>query len=209
MARDASSFRRGPSKFKAEPLVLVVCEDSKSSKTYFEEAAKDFRAGALVECSHCGKTDPLNIVINAFDRSKKFDRVYCAIDRDNHDADNFAKALEAAAKYSKIIVLTSYPCFEFWLLLHFDYYRAPYMPAGKHSPADRVLQDLRDKPGMEGYAKGEVKGLFEKLKPKLADACARAMRTLDDARKEDALNPSTPLFELMHEFDRLGKPKPI
>jgi hypothetical protein len=209
LVRDSSSFRRNGAKFKPQPLVLVVCEDTKSSKTYFSEASNHFRSTALVEFSHCGKTDPLGIVEGAVSRASKFERVYCVIDRDSHDAQNFSQALATAALHEKVTLLTSYPCFEFWLLLHFGYTRAPFMPAGKSSAADRVLQVLREKMGMEDYAKGSIEGLFEKLRERLADATKYANRTLLDAQQDADMNPSTPLHELIAVLQALGKPQAI
>src|ERR1700753_191407 len=100
MARDASSFKRGAARYAPQPTVLVICEDLKSSKNYLEDVAIDFRVKVHVEISHRGKTDPLGIVEEAIDEQKKFDRVYCAIDRDNHA--NFDAALRKASKHLNV-----------------------------------------------------------------------------------------------------------
>lgn len=206
MLRNASSFHRGAAKYKPQPLVLVLCEDTKSSKTYFQEAATHFRSIAKVEFAHCGRTDPLGVVQGAVHRSRNFDRVFCVIDRDSHDPQNFAGAMALTAASPKLTTLTSYPCFEFWLLLHFGFSRAPFMAAGKHSAADRVIQDLRTKDGMGAYSKGGIEGLFLQLLPKLDAACARASRTIRDAALDNESNPSTPLHELIDELRKLGTP---
>jgi hypothetical protein len=125
MARTANSFSRSKSRFKAQPKVLVLCEDSKSGKRYLEDACLHFRVKVLVEITHCGKTDPLNIVKEAISHQGKFDHIFCAIDRDNHQ--NFDEALNLIGASKKIEIIVSYPCFEFWLLLHFvGYNRKPY-----------------------------------------------------------------------------------
>lgn len=206
MARNADSFKRSPPKFKAQPKVLVICEDKKSAKDYFEEAARHFRALADVEFDHCGRTDPKGIVENAIRRSPKYDRVLCVIDRDTHDLGNFNDALRLERGNAKITMFVSYPCFEFWLLLHFGFSRSPFVASGTHSPGDMVVEVLRSKEGMSGYAKGSIIGVFAKLLPRLQGAIADAERTVIAAQDEDEMNPSTPLHRLIALLMQLGKP---
>jgi hypothetical protein len=187
--RSALSFKRREPPYLPQPRVLVLCEDSKSSKTYFEDAAKHFRSYAVVEIAHCGHTDPLGIVTEALRREKNFEKVYCAIDRDSHQ--NWNDAREAAKGSQKVIVIASYPCFEFWLLLHFKYSRAPYVASGGGSAAELLLHDLRMIPEMSKYAKGDVSKLFESLIGKLPTALANAKRTVLDRETENEPNPST------------------
>lgn len=204
--RSPESFKRRGARYKVQPLVLVVCEDAKSSKTYLEDASRHFRAYAQVEFVHPGKTDPLGVVSSGVKRAKGFDHVYCVIDRDSHHEPNFLEALALGeANKDKVTVLTSYPCFEFWLLLHFEYTRAPFMPAGGVSAADRVLQSLKTKPDMAAYAKGKVGGLFEKLLPLLPDARKHAPRTVMEGVADAEMNPSTPLHLLIDRLEGLGK----
>ncbi len=65
--------------------------------------------------------------------------------------------------HPKIKVIASYPCFEFWLLLHFGFNRKPFRAVGKCSPGDLVAKSLREKPNMDKYAKGEDINYFAKL----------------------------------------------
>lgn len=201
MKHGADSFKRIGARFKPQPRVLVICEDSKSSKTYLEDASISFRAQAAVEFSHCGRTDPLGIVAAAIKRQRDFESVYCVIDRDAHQ--NFDAALALAADEPKVTVVPSYPCFEFWLLLHFCYTRAPNTAVGGLSAADRVIQELRTKPNMDVYAKGATKRLFENLLPMLPQARIHAARTLADAASDGELNPSTSLHLLLTELEKL------
>lgn len=204
--RSPESFKRRGARFKVQPLVLVVCEDAKSSKTYFEDASRHFRAYAQVKFVHPGKTDPLGVISSGVKYAKSFDHVYCVIDRDSHHEPNFLAALALGeANKDKVTVLTSYPCFEFWLLLHFEYTRAPFMSVGGVSAADRVLQSLKTKPDMATYAKGKVDGLFEKLLPLLPDAKKRAPRTVIEGMADAEMNPSTPLHLLIDSLEGLGK----
>lgn len=208
MRRDAASFKRGGPRLR-QAVVLVICEDKQSSRQYLDDAKVHFRAVAQIEVMHSGYTDPLGIVRTAISKAKKYDAVLCVIDRDTHDARNFDDAHREASASGKVRIFTSYPCFEYWLLLHFQYARAPYQRQGKRSPADCALRHLKEQPEMQDYAKGNVKGLFGKLLPRLDDACRHAERSLADAQADDEMNPSTPMHEVIAMFKQLGKPQPI
>ena len=210
MARKSASspFERKKPSLKTQARVLVICEDTKSSLQYLKDAAYHFRAYAEVDIVHCGKNDPLNIVKEAIERQRNFDNVYCAIDRDTHE--NFDEALALAKLHKKkISIIASYPCYEFWLLLHFQKTRKPYTGVGKNSSGDLVLKDLCREPGMESYAKGNSKNLFDQLIDKLSKARQHAVEVMADAIDNGNLNPSTQLHELIQCFELLGTPQPI
>ncbi len=204
MARSADSFNRSKSRYKPQPTVLVICEDSKSGKRYLEDASRHFRAD--VEVAHCGKTDPRGIVAEALTRQGKFDRIFCAIDRDTHET--FEEALRLAKTSNKLTVITSWPCFEFWLLLHFGYNRKPYTAVGKGSAADQLVSDLRTRPNMQDYDKGAAKSIFELLLDKLPIARKESPRVLSEAIGLDDMNPSTLMHELLDFFETLSQPQP-
>lgn len=208
VSRSGKSFNRGGAKFKSQPLILVICEDTKSAKTYFEEAARYYRSSALVEFSHCGYTDPLGIVETAIARSEQFDQVICVIDRDAHALSNFNEAVTKARNHAKVEAYVSFPCFEFWLLLHFRFTRGEIVATGSTSAGDHAVKLLSAEQGMEKYAKGSVAGLFERLLPRLPDAIQRAERTLKEAAADHEPNPSTPLHHMISLLVELGKPVP-
>lgn len=204
MGRSSASFGRKKPQFRPQPRVLVLCEDAKSAKNYFEAASNHFRSFAKVQFAHCGRTDPLGIVTAAVELQRDFESVYCVIDRDSHE--NFDEALALAGVHSKVTVLTSYPCFEFWLLLHFGYTRAPYSSVGGVSAGSRVLADLCSKPGMSAYKKGSGEDSFHLLLPKLGTAEQNGERSLRDADLDGEKNPSTPLHNLIGLLRSLSNP---
>ena len=208
MARESNSLKRQKPKFKPQPKVLVICEDSKSGKRYLDDASLHFRVNVVVEITHCGKTDPLNIVKEAISRQGKFDNVFCAIDRDTHET--FGEALNLIKTYKKVEIIASYPCFEFWLLLHFGYNRKPYAAVGKHSAADLLIKDLRTHSGLEKYDKGEDMKIFELLLGNLfAEARRIAPKVLTEAIASEEMNPSTRVHELLDFFEKLSSPQQI
>ena len=192
-------------RFKQQPTVLVICEDTKSGKRYLEDASQHFRVKVQVEIIHCGKTDPKGIVKEAVSRQRKFDYVFCTIDRDTHH--NFDEALNLAKTAEKVEIISSYPCFEFWLLLHFGYNRKPYAAAGKYSAAGLVIKDLCTHVCLQNYTKGSTQGLFDLM---LNNGFAEARRiVLKEAIASGEMNPSTQLHELLDFFETLSKPQKI
>lgn len=203
MARTANSFKRDfPKKYKQQPRVLILCEDSKSGKKYLEDAASYFRVNLEVEVAHCGHTDPKGIVTVALLRTRHYDRVFCAIDRDAHQ--NFDEAIQIAGGDPKVELVISYPCFEFWLLLHFGHSRKPYARAGKNSPGDLVCRDLRKRSEMTGYNKGNSADLFRVLLDKLPAARITSRRVLQEALNDQAMNPSTRIHCLIDYIEGMA-----
>lgn len=207
MSRSAKSFERRGAKYKPTTTVLVICEDSKSSRLYLESATIHFRVNVKVEVAHCGKTDPKGIVEEALTRSSKFDVVFCVIDRDTHPSFNAACSI-AQRNSDKIKLIVSYPCFEFWYLLHFGHTTKPYMAAGNHSAGDRLAVDLRQCQGMAEYEKSS-EDIFKVLLPTLPDARRHSPRVLSDAYISGAMNPSTQVHELIDYFESMEGPEPI
>jgi len=207
MARPPSRFDRKEPRFKQQARILVLCEDSKSSRLYLQDAADHFRAYAQVEITHCGKNDPKGIVAEAVKRQKLFDHVYCAIDRDSDL--KFDAALNQADAHAKVTVIASYPCYEYWLLLHFRKMRKSYIGNGKNSSGELLVKDLCKEDGMGDYDKGSSKSLFDDLFTRLPKARQRAAEVLAEAHIDGGMNPSTRLHELIDLFEKLGTPQPI
>ena len=206
MTRKSEALKRKGPTFKAQPTVLVICEDLQSSRKYFQDVAFHFRI--KVDVTHCGKTDPKNIVIEAIRNKNKYDHVFCAIDRDTHET--FDEAMRLIRAEPKITPIVSYPCFEYWLLLHFGPCRKPYASSGNRSAADNLIEDLRTYEGMENYAKGEVKDLFKSLRgSKFQEARKQGPLMLNAAIADDELNPSTRLHELIAFFEKISTLEPL
>jgi RloB-like protein len=71
------------------------------------------------------------------------------------------------------VAITSWPCFEIWVLLHFHYTTAPVTATGNKSAGDKVLAEVVKRMG--NYTKGD-RGIFEALAPRLSTALANAKR---------------------------------
>ncbi|XHS79330.1 RloB family protein [Burkholderiaceae bacterium UC74_6] len=207
MSKSSASFRRAPARFKPQPRVLALCEDSKSALNYLVDASRHFRANAEVRIAHCGRTDPIGIVEMAVRQRKNFDTVFCVIDRDEHDS--FDAALQRASAFPNIVVICSYPCYEFWLYLHVRYSRAGVTSVGAQSAGARMAATLRELGPFAGYQKGASESVFAQLLDRLPTARANAARVLAEALDDGEMNPSTKMHLLIDAIEDLGKLKPV
>lgn len=205
MGKNANTFNRRAPHLQPIPTTLVICEDEKSAKKYLEDACSHFRIRVKVEVSHCGRTDPKGIVEEAIRNKKQFEKIFCVLDRDSHL--NFNEALNTAkAHHDKVKVIASYPCFEYWLVLHFKDTRRQYSNLPGNSAANQMLGLLKSSPEMQDYEKGSRKNLFDYLlqEDRLKKARALSKRILEQATREDNLNPSTEMHYLIEEFEKLS-----
>jgi hypothetical protein len=150
------------------PSILIVCEGRETEPNYLSglcDAHGINRANVTIVAGD-SQTDPAALVRKArkrFAEDRDFDRVFVVCD----DGATLAVALREAAKPMKHVsgpavpveVIVSRPCFEFWLLLHFEYSARPFGTAAevigileKHLPdydkADRRIFE-QVQPGLD------------------------------------------------------------
>ena len=185
--------------------VLVVCEGEYTEPRYFVALRDHFRLNTLVVKAAKG-VDPrtlVNMANSEYRREKRngeqFDIVYCVFDRDSHP--QFDEASKTARDRG-FKLARSWPCFEFWLLLHFEYVRAPYARKGKASACDACIHDLRKH--LPAYRKGD-KSTFDDLWHLLDRATENARKAAADAAATGARDPSTEVHELVVYLQELGE----
>ena len=196
--RPRSNVKRRGAKREPYDRVLIVCEGGKTEPLYFHELANRYRLNtANIEVVGIG-SDPHRVVREAKARRRreskqgeKYDEVYCVFDRDEHPAFDTASS---DAEDNGLNLARSWPCFEFWLYLHFCYSRKPYTREGGRSPGENCVRDL--KKHLPGYAKADP-GLFGRLFDRLKVAKANAKKAAADAKKVGERNPSTEIHELV------------
>ena len=185
---------------KREPYdrVLIVCEGERTEPLYFGELADHYRLSTANIVVVGSGSDPHTVVREAKKlqrrerrQGERYNKVYCVFDRDEHPA--FGNA-SRDARDSDLKLARSWPCFEFWLLLHFDGSRRPYTNEGGRSPCDNCIHDLRTH--LPGYEK-TTPGLFRKLEDRLEDAKRNAGHAITDAERTSEPNPSTEVHELV------------
>ncbi|VAW44700.1 hypothetical protein MNBD_GAMMA04-1585 [hydrothermal vent metagenome] len=96
--------------------------------------------------------------------------------------------------------ITSVPCFEYWLLLHFNYITHPYCKTENKSICEKVIQEL--KCYLPDYEKG-ISGVFSELLDKMDGAIASSKGVLAEANRNETDNPSTHVHELVEYLKNL------
>jgi hypothetical protein len=175
-----------------------VCEGKKTEPYYFGGLRLHYRlSSANIEITPATGTDPMSIVSFAEARLSEYDRVFCVFDRDGHQNYNAAVgrvSQSAEGHAGTLVAITSWPCFEFWLLLHFGYSAAPFHRAGKKSSGARAMEKLAAH--VPGYNKG-FKNIYELLAPMTRDAIQNAIRLQRENTRTRSTNPSTRVHELV------------
>ena len=199
--------RRGPTR---EPydVVLIVCEGKKTEPEYFEGLKKACRlSSANIKVVPGDGNDPVSIVKHALAEYRKggYDRVFCVFDRNGHA--NYHEALDRAAsslpgRKGRLEAITSVPCFELWILLHFAYATAPFVKTGNKSACDNVIDAVRIH--LPEYEKA-MTGVFERLEPNTNKAITHANRLARDNRETASENPATKVHELVKFLRGLKK----
>jgi hypothetical protein len=199
--RQARQLARKTSKRLTYDRILIVSEGEKTEVNYFEEIRQRYRLSSahIHVCQSEYGTTPEKVVEYAVDRclaSLEWERVYCVIDRDDHDyyedalasmKANDKKHLNDLGQPIQFTAIPSNPSFELWLLLHYQMQEA-------HIHRETVVHELRKY--MPGYAKGKP-GTFATTRPLLEGASARSARLCSREDRRGMRNPSTYVNELV------------
>ncbi|MBO3734228.1 RloB family protein [Glycomyces niveus] len=173
--------------------ILVVIDAEETERQYLEQ----FKGKSSPTIPHVKivtkNKDPLTVVnhaIRLFD-SGDFDEAWCVFDEDDYkDGGTFQKAIATAGKRLRLAV--SCPCFELWLLLHFE-------ECGSELNQKEARRRLRKH--LPDYDKSALR--CEDFQPHQADAIRRA-RTLDAGHKTNHQNPSTGVWRLVERLSGTG-----
>ena len=133
---------------------------------------------------------------------KGFEQVYAVFDRDDHAT--YRNALDKAAALNgklrndlkqavKFGAIASVPCFELWLLLHFEDVQAPLHRT-------EVYQRLRQY--LPNYDKGQA-GHYAQTRQNLAEASQRAERLAQLTTAYNGVEPYTDMHRLVHSLTTL------
>lgn len=184
--------------------VLIDCEGEKTEPFYFRGLRSVHRlSSANVVVTPADGSDPISIVNYAEARLGDYERVYCVFDRNGHQ--NYDEAVirvaqSAAGRAGQLIAITSWPCFEFWLLLHFRYTDAPFNRTGRKSACDIALEQLTQ--WFPEYQK-KLEDVYERVRAQYDTAHRHATRLQRDNRRTQSQNPSTRVHELVGYLLRL------
>ena len=189
------------------PRILIVCEGTETEPSYFMALRNREKSLIDLEIEPGGVPKTLVEKAAALKRSAnkaakrdpnlRYDHVWCVFDIDEHP--NVGEAVQQA-RDNGIELAISNPCFELWILLHFEDQTAHIERRALHRACVRHLP---------GY---EKKVPFDSLRRYYPDAVRRALslRNWQETRgcDEYTTNPWTAvqnLTELILSFRRLGE----
>lgn len=208
--RLAKSYRRKVASRESYDAVLIVCEGEKTEPEYLKGLQRACRlSNANITILPADGSDPVGIVRHAlklFQRAEgAYDRVYCVFDRDGHV--NYQQALDQVeksplGKKGRLFAITSVPCFEFWVLLHFEYTAAPFTAVGGKSACERVIERVGTH--FPEYQKA-MHGVYDNLLPRADTAITRAKTLAQHNLDTGTLNPATKVHELVAYLRGLKK----
>lgn len=199
------------------PRVLIVCEGEKTEPYYLKSFKRDNKintANVQVADNTAGSSPDkvLNYAIELYEKSCKevkhtgvpcFEYVFCVIDKDKHPT--YEKTLQKAISYKlknkkhKLEIITSVPCFELWILLHFCYTSKDYYCSAQPSICKALIHDLKSKPGMDGYEKG-LQNIYKITKDRIETASVNAQRLEAHCQTGNTDSPSTKMHKLLQEL---------
>ncbi len=188
------------------PFVRIFCEGEVTERLYLKGFVKECR---LVDADPQQPNDfsPMGLVEAGIKAQKEAQKngykaqevhIWVVMDKDQHP--RIAEAIALAQK-NKIRVAFSNLCFEYWLLLHFQYTTAA------DNSAEDVLKRLEKQ--VPEYNKSNKFDIYERFRPLLEKACenARKVRSAqsevcDDMEHFWEIAPYTNLDELVeHLFE--------
>ena len=185
----------------------IFCEGEKTEINYFNKLKVNERISRInIKVQSSDKvTDAVGVVKYAisFLKNKKrdFERddlIYCVFDRDSNTNQHLEQALKLA-KSNNLQIVFSNPCFEYWILCHFEYFIASCNP-------EDMIRKLKEKLG--NYKKNDL-DIYKKTKDKIEIAITHAKKVKNKHEKEGIKiisresNPSTYVFELIEKIGEL------
>lgn len=195
-----SNFKRNPSQREPYDRILIVCEGEKTEPIYFKSLIDWYKINTanVSITGDCG-SNPNSVFKKAKEEQKKdkhknaYDKIFCVFDKDSHP--NYLKtiALVNASKNYKAIV--SVPCFEYWVLLHFEYTDAPFSKTGSKSICDMVVKKL--KVHLPDYQKSATNLVENALLNNIDNAIKRSKKSTQSAKERGSDNPSSNVHELV------------
>lgn len=138
MARDNIRQRRNRKQGTRilQKIILIVCEGECTEPEYFNLLKTHLKlSNVRVEVKNSKQTagtSPKNLLkyakalkAEAAKKGMPYDLIYCVFDKDKHTT--FEETVAAIKKLGlPYNAITSCPCFEYWLLLHYSYTTASY-----------------------------------------------------------------------------------
>ena len=213
-ARSNLESERKKAKRRPYEKILIVCEGEKTEPIYFDEIRTYYELdSANVEIDGRCDSSPISVVEYAYKeylssrvQGDPYDRVFCVFDKDAHSTYSYAltrvglindEIRKADPESNNIFTpVTSIPCFEFWLLLHFSPTTRPFVAVGNKSAGARLIDEL--KTYIPDYKKSQKGHFLKSIEMNTLDfARQNSRRIYDESVRSGNDNPSTNIHKLV------------
>lgn len=201
--------------------ILILTEDAKSSHYYLMEMAHHLRKDSQVEIWPWMGGDLIRAARNAKTRFQpktgNFDQIYVLLDGDNilkggraeADFDSAKKIFKSLAP-TKLVEISSTPCFEVWLLLHFQGLPSSFQASGGVNsvsfcePVCKAV-DLHFKKNNfpNGYSKGDQGNYLKVFMEREETAMNHVRQAKNSNLNQPYSNPSTEMDILVQVIRKL------
>ncbi len=213
MAKKAYTPEPATKNRKLYARMLIISEGEKTEPTYFKTVIKkyDLRKENITIIQSSSGSAPMSVAESTEKEIKKaeasgnpYNHVFCVVDRDEHE--NFDDACNKMLQTCKDmenkddVLARSWPCFEYWILLHFNYSSRHFHRTGK-SPCDNCIEVL--KKDILDYEKNYEN--FDRLMDKLEVAITNAKTSRQRAEADGEDNPSTEVYKILECLKELKK----
>lgn len=197
--------KRGNYSRKSKRVILVSYEGkNKTEKIYFNNFCNrenDF----IIQIVPGNETDPVNLVKQTIQKKNELgldldadDRAFCIFDTDTKmpKEKQIIEAINLASRYN-IKIVTSCPCFEMWLLLHYEYTTG-------YLDNDSVISKLRKH--NDKYEKNY--NIYPEIKTYINTAIENAKKLekfqLENDREKNSVeaNPHTNIYEIIEDINK-------
>lgn len=203
MPRKFKKLSRRASRRPPKVRFVLVCEGENTEPRYFKALERKHR-NVLIKIETIGPAgDPKNVAIRALkekrnisrdDSYSKDDQVWAIFDRDEHK--HYGQSIADCNK-NGVNIARSNPCFEVWLILHFE----DYNKAGTRKDAHKHLTQLCGGANCKkhGFDYTNIVENFEK-------AITRAKKQEANRKQEGGLAPPyTTVHKLVSELNKYFK----
>ena len=217
-----SSLKRKENHLETKKLFIVACEGEKTEPNYLNslfdylKRERKIAQGSFIIAGH-KHSDPCGVLsdlLSAPHYSDLFDEKWIVIDRDEvmvtkkggsgHTKENFCRAISKAKDLGVEVAWTN-PCFEFWIVLHFNYRDTACNRKEMQELARKLLIDkhiLVASDSIETMKSRE--DLFVALLPYKENAVRNATHLMNDKEDEkpEDCNPGTKFHILIQNLEK-------
>lgn len=198
--RGKASFRRRAGNKPPRSVTLIVCEGD-TEQEYFAAIRIHYGLSTteVIIAENTKGSAPISVVRCAEEKCAEpggYDKVFCVFDRDGHESfDRARDRIKALANRKKrslpIEEAISIPCFEVWILLHFEQTDAPF---GRCADVIRRILDNH----VANYEKADA-GIARQLMGRADNAVINA-EWLEKRAVDNNHNPYTSLHRVLRHI---------